>query len=140
MTEERIKLEADGDVVAAWKTGLAVGRRLGFGAYKQACLSGAILELSRNVVERGDRGVCVISDASDQGMLRARVVIEGCAPDSAARARQRLNAELNIGPGMPAVRLQQVVESYDVQNRPDASSIVLTVNQTRAARGRSFKA
>lgn len=136
MTEERIKLQADGDLVAAWRTGLSMGRRLGFGSFKQACLSGAILELSRNVVEKGDSAVCVISDASDPGMLRARVVIEGCGPDAAARACQRLNSELNIGPGLPAMRLNQVVESCEVQS--DATQIVFTVNEARLARRSRF--
>jgi len=130
MNEERIQLEADKDVVAAWKSGLSMGRKLGFGQFKQACLSGAILELSRNLVERGDRGACVISDASDDGMLRARVVIESTLPSAADVARQRLN----IAPGVPAVRLQSVVETCDVQSRPDSTRIVFTINQQRASR------
>ena len=134
MNEERIQLEADKDVVAAWKSGLSMGRKLGFGQFKQACLSGAILELSRNLVERGDRGACVISDASDDGMLRARVVIESTLPSAADVARQRLSTEMNIAPGVPAVRLQSVVETCDVQSRPDSTRIVFTINQQRASR------
>lgn len=137
MTEERIRLEGDNDVVAAWKSGLVMGRRLGFGAYKQACLSGAILEFSRDMVARGEKGVCVISDESDGRMLRARVTLEGVGQAAALKARERLNADMNIGPGQPAVKLSQIVESYSVESNPDSARIVLTFNQIRAAaRGR----
>lgn len=136
MIQETIQLEADKDVVAAWKSGLAVGRKLGFGTFKQACLSGAILDLSRNLVESGGRAVCVISDASDAGMLRARVVIETPAAAAASSARQRLQSELNIAPGMPRMKLQSVVESCDVQSREDSARIVFTVNQARAVKRR----
>lgn len=134
MIEERIELAADKDVVAAWRSGLSVGRKLGFGQFKQACLSGAILELSRNLIERGDSAACVISDASDDGMLRARVVIESTLPSAADVARTRMNTEMNIAPGVPAVRLHNVVESCDVQARPDSTRIVFTINQQRPSR------
>lgn len=136
MIQETIQLEADKDVVAAWKSGLSVGRKLGFGSFKQACLSGAILELSRDLVEGGGRAVCVISDASDAGMLRARVVIETAASAAAASARQKLQSELNIAPGVPRMKLQNVVESCDVLTRPDSARVVFTVNQARAAKRR----
>lgn len=134
MIEERIQLAADKDVVAAWKSGISVGRKLGFGQFKQACLSGAILELSRYLVDRGDGAACVISDASDDGMLRARVVIESSLPSAADVARARMNTELNIAPGVPAVRLNNLVESCDVQSRPDSTRIVFTINQQRPSR------
>lgn len=136
MIQETIQLEADKDVVAAWRSGLAVGRKLGFGSFKQACLSGAILELSRGLVESGGRAVCVISDASDAGMLRAQVVIETPAAAAAGSAREKLQSELNIAPGVPRVRLESVVESCDVQAQPDSARIVFTVNQARAAKRR----
>jgi hypothetical protein len=127
MRDENIKLQGDADVVAAWKSGLALGRRLGFGPFKQACLSSAILELSRNVVETGG-GVCVLSDASDPRTRRARVVLRGAGEDLCQRAKQRLNADMTIGPALPAVKLHQIVESCDVEPQPEGAKISLTIN------------
>ncbi len=133
MLEERIKLEGDADVVAAWRSGLALGRRLGFEPFKQACLSGAILELSRNVVETGGGGCCVISHESDPRSLRARVVIKGAGQDLLNSAKQKLNADVNIGPSLPAVKLRQVVESCDLGQEADGARVSLTIHQARAA-------
>lgn len=133
MTEERIRLEEDRDVVAAWKSGLALGRKLGFGLFKQACLSGAILQLTRSVVEKGRKGSCVIADESDAKALRARVVIEGCAGELVDAAKSRINAELNVGPALPAVKLHQVLETCRIEPQGDGVRISLTINQPRGA-------
>lgn len=133
MRDESIKLQGDSDVVAAWKSGIALARRLGFGPFKQACLSSAILELSRNVVETGG-GSCELSDASDVRARRALVVLRGGGSELAYRAKQRLNADMTIGPAMPAVKLHEIVESCDVEPQPDGAKISLTINQAAAAR------
>ena len=38
MLEERISLDDDADVVAAWKAALKLGRGIGLGVFNQACL------------------------------------------------------------------------------------------------------
>jgi hypothetical protein len=127
LMEEIIKLEADSDVVAAWKTGLALGRRLGFDRYKQACLSGAILQMSRPAVERGKGGVCTIRDASDPKSLRAIVTIESRGGDFAGAIRERLNAEIALGPWQPPVKLSHAVESCAVEG----GRVELAIQQSR---------
>ncbi|MBI4375039.1 MAG: hypothetical protein HY549_01190 [Elusimicrobia bacterium] len=133
MPEQRIVIQEDKDVVVAWKSGLARARDLGFGPFKQACLSGAVLELSRGVVEKGRQGVCVLSDESDVRMLRARLVLEAGGRDLAPYARLKLEREVNIGPQLPPVRLQQIVESCQVESGADWTRVTLTVNQSRLA-------
>lgn len=133
MSQEQIKLENDADVVAAWKSGLALGRKLGFGPFKQACLSGAILELSRSVIENGRAGVCVVTDESDPATRRARVVIRGAGRELVNGAKQRLNADVNIGPSLPAVKLRHVVESCDVGLDNEGTRVSLTINESRAS-------
>jgi len=133
MMEHKINLTADADVVAAWRTGLALGRRLGFGPFKQACLSGAILELSRNVIENGGSGSCVLTDESDSRALRARVVIRGAGSELLGSVKQKLNADVNIGPSLPAVKLRQVVETCDLGEEAGGARVSLTIHQARAA-------
>jgi hypothetical protein len=133
MMEHKINLTADADVVAAWRTGLSLGRRLGFGPFKQACLSGAILELSRNVIESGGAGSCVLTDESDSHALRARVVIRGAGSELLGSVKQKLNADVNIGPSLPAVKLRQVVESCDLGEENGGARVSLTIHQARAA-------
>lgn len=132
MREVSIRLQGDGDVVAAWKSGMVLGRRLGFGPFKQACLSSAILELSRNVVETGG-GTCVLSDASDPRARRARVVLRGGGMELAQRAKQRLNADMTIGPALPAVKLHEIVETCDVEPEPAGARISLTIHDAASA-------
>lgn len=129
---QEIKLEADGDVVAAWRAGLALGRRLGLGRFKQACLSSAVLELSRHVVESGG-GVCTLSDASDERVARAAVTLRGAGTGLAERAKQRLSADTAIGPAMPAVKLRHVVESCGVAPEAEGATITLAIHEPRRA-------
>jgi hypothetical protein len=132
MSDVWIDLEADGDVVEAWKSGLAMGRRLGFDSPKQNCLSGLILELGRDVVGRGGKGRVGLSDASDPQMLRARVVIECRGAEVAPLARERLNAELRLGPWQPPVRLRQALESFEIVPSEQGGTVKVTINQPRA--------
>lgn len=130
---QEIKLNGDGDVVEAWKSGLALGRRLGFGPFKQACLSTAVLELSRHVVESGG-GTCVLADESDGRVRRARATFQGERGELLVLAKQRLAADTAIGPAMPAVKLGEVVETCDLEPAEHGARIALTINESRPAR------
>lgn len=130
-----IVLKGDGDVVAAWRSGLALARKLGFGPFKQACLSTAVLELSRHVVESGG-GSCTLADASDAASLRAAVSFRGAGSDLVARAKQRLSADTAIGPAMPAVKLGHVVETCDVEPADAGATIALTIHEARMSGSR----
>lgn len=129
---DQITLKNDADVVAAWKTALALARRVGFGPFKQACLTSLVLELSRHVVEGGE-GACELSDASDARARRARLVVTGRGADFVERARRRLNAETAIAPALPAVQLGQIVETCGLEPRGDGARVELTVHEAKAA-------
>lgn len=129
---ERIPLRADGDVVRAWKSGLSVSRRLGLPAFKEACLSRAILELSRAAVEGGG-GACTVQDASDHGVVRARVVVNA-AGAAAENARRLLSGEFRVAPSSPPVRLSQVVAWQASPEPGERASITLTLEHLRRER------
>jgi len=134
MLEERISLDDDADVVAAWKAALKLGRGIGLGVFNQACLSAAVLELCRQVVERGGHGRCALADQSDGASLRARVVVEGCPAELLSGGKSRFSREINIGPSLPAVRLHQVAESLHAEPAGDGCRLTMTIQQSRAAR------
>jgi hypothetical protein len=131
MPHERIALKDDADVVAAWKAAVRLSRRVGFNAFKQACLSGAVLELCRQAVERGG-GACELGDSSDKTSFRARVVVDGCAPG-------RVTKEIHVGPSLPAVKLHQVTESLHAEPSASGARVSLTIQQSRAPRPASAR-
>lgn len=133
MLEERITLDDDADVVAAWKAALRLGRGIGFGTFNQACLSAAVLELCRQVVEKGGHGRCALADRSDAEALRASVIVEGCPPELMAAARGKLSRELNIGPSLPAVKLHQVAETLQTEPAGDGCRLTMTIHQSRVS-------
>ncbi len=132
MLEESIILDDDADVVAAWKAALRLGRGIGFGTFNQACLSAAVLELCRQVVERGGHGRCALKEESDGAGVRARVVVDGCPNELLAAARGRLSREINIGPSLPAVKLHQVAETLHAEPAGDGCRLTMTILQGRA--------
>lgn len=131
---ERLALRGDGDVVAAWKSGLEAGRKLGLPPLKQACLSRAIMELARCAVEGGG-GECVIEDLSNPQTLRAKVVIHASAP-AAERARLLLNGEFRVALSSPPVKLSQMVEWSAAPGEGERTRITLTMGHPRQT-GRS---
>lgn len=131
MPHEKIMLRDDADVVAAWKAAVRLSRRVGFSAFKEACLSGAVLELCRQAVERGG-GCCELGESSDTAALRARVVVDGCAPG-------RVTKEIHVGPSLPAVKLHQVAESLHAEPSAAGARVSLTFQQPRASRPASAR-
>lgn len=133
MVQQKLQLSNDADVVAAWKEALALGRRVGFNLFKQACLSGAVLELCRHAVEHAGKATCELSDASDGAFLRARVVVDGCSPELLGGGRGRVSREINVGPALPAVKLHQVVETLEGAPGTSGARVTLTIHQSRSA-------
>lgn len=131
MFQQKMTLSCDADVVAAWKEALALSRRVGFGLFKQACLSGAVLELCRHAVEHAGKATCELAEVSDGAFLRARVVVDGCSPELVGPGRGRLSREINVGPALPAVKLHQVVEKLEAAPGTAGARVTLTIHQSR---------
>lgn len=133
MSQQKMTLSNDADVVAAWKQALALSRRVGFSLFKQACLSGAVLELCRHAVEHAGKATFELADASDGAFIRARVVVDGCSPELMG-SRGKPSREINVGPALPAVKLHQVVETLEAAPGTAGARVTLTIHQSRAAK------
>ena len=80
MNESRIEIKVESDIVAARQASREMARQLGFGSADQTRLATAISELTRNVIRHAGVGGCIITDESDQRVLKIRVVVEDHGP------------------------------------------------------------
>jgi serine/threonine-protein kinase RsbT len=102
MTEVRVGIEREADIVRARQEGRQLAAALGFSAADQTLIATAISEVARNIVMWAQRGEVVVRDTRDG----ARVGIEVIATD---RGPGIENSELalrdnDLGAGLPGVR------------------------------------
>ena len=130
-----IEIQGDADVVTAWRAGLAMGRRLGFGPFKQACLSSTILELSRIVADTARGGRCYVADDSDTKTIRARVSVFSKSKGSQVlyALQKKVNDDVHVGPSLPSVKISQIAESCEIGEDSSSAHACVTITQARAS-------
>jgi hypothetical protein len=133
-----IKIQGDADVITAWRAGLAMGRRLGLGPFKQACLSRTILELARIVAESPRGGTCLVADDSDPKTIRARVSVFSKAKGSEVlyAMQKKVSDDIFVGPSIPVVKISQIAESCEIGEDASSAHACVAITQARAAAAR----
>ncbi len=134
--EHTIAINSATDIVTARQAGRNMARELGFGTADQTRLATAISELARNVCQHAENGVCVISDISDQHVLKIRILVEDHGPgipDLDAALTEGFSTSGGLGLGLVGVR--RLVHEFDIQSEPGHTRIVISMMQRRL-RGR----
>ena len=132
MTERRVEIKIESDVVAARQAGREMARELGFGSADQTRLATAISELARNVIQYAGEGVCLVSDESDQHMLRIRVMVEDHGP-GIPDVEQAMEHGFSTGSGLGAGLLgaKRLVQEFDIESELGHTKVTMTMVRRR---------
>jgi serine/threonine-protein kinase RsbT len=136
--EITLEIQEEGHIVGARQAGRNMARELGFGSADQTRLATAISELARNVVQYAGTGVCVISDQSDDTMLRVRVVIDDRGPgipDIEQAMQDGFTTGEGMGLGLPDTR--RLAQEFDIQSDPGNTRVAVTIARLRGGPGQS---
>ncbi len=130
--EHTIAINNVNDIVTARQAGRDLARGLGFGTADQTRLATAISELARNICQHAGHGVCVITDESDQNLLKIRVKVEDNGPgiaDLDAALTEGFSTSGGLGLGLVGVR--RLAHEFDIESEPGHTQVVISMAQRR---------
>ena len=132
MTEKRVGIKVESDIVAARQAGREMARELGFGSADQTRLATAISELARNALQYASEGTCVVTDESDQNMLRIRVVVEDYGsgiPNIEKALENGFSTGGGLGAGLPGAK--RLVQEFDIESQPGYTKVTIAMVRRR---------
>ena len=132
MSELRVEIRDESDVVAARHAGREMARALGFGSADQTRLATAISELARNVIQYAGTGACRLTDESDQSMLRIRVLVGDNGPgipDVEKAMAEGSSTSRGLGAGLPGTK--RLVQEFEIESEPGHTKVTIAVARRR---------
>src|SRR5262245_47011222 len=133
--ESRIRIQSDGDVVAARQRGREMSVQLGFSPSESTFIATAISELARNILNfagHGDLLLRTIEEGERQGILvEARDEGPGI-PDIAKALQDGYSTSGSLGLGLPGIR--RLMDEFEVRSIVGRGTTVSTIKWRSSGR------
>ena len=120
--------EGNAATASARQAGRSTAEKLGFGISDQTRLATAISELARNVIRYAQKGVCVISDLSDESTIRLKVSVEDEGPgisDVKKALTDGFSTGRSLGMGLPGTK--RLVHDFDIDSKPGGTKVAVAI-------------
>jgi serine/threonine-protein kinase RsbT len=107
VSEVRVQIEREADIVLARQAGRQLAAQLGFSSTDQTLIATAISEVARNIVVYAQHGEIVLNRADDAGRIGIQVVAidQGPGIDNKEMAmRDGYSTKNSLGLGLPGAR------------------------------------
>lgn len=115
LSETRVKINTDSDIVTARQQGRALAEQVGFSGSEQTIIATAISEVARNIVEFAKTGEIVITVEEQNGKPEIDVVAqdEGPGIPDIARAIQDVNPSEKV-PGLGLSGVRRLMDRFEI--------------------------
>ena len=107
MSEVRVQIEREADIVLARQAGRQLAAQLGFSSTDQTLIATAISEVARNIVVYANRGEVTLARVEDGGRVGIEVIArdEGPGIENLELAmRDGYSTKQSLGLGLPGAR------------------------------------
>ena len=125
MTETRVAIEREADIVAARQAGRALAAANGFSSTDQTLIATAISEVARNIVVYAQKGEVVVSAVEDAGRVGIQVVARDAGPgiDNVDLAmRDGFSTKNSLGLGLPGAR--RLMDDFELASEPGLGTTI----------------
>jgi serine/threonine-protein kinase RsbT len=125
MTEERVEVTSDADIVPARARGRALAAELGFSRADATLLATAISEIARNIVVHAGRGEIELKPAYEPDRRGVVVVARDDGPgirDIDAALREGFGTKGGLGLGLPGA--QRIMDEFVIQTAANRGTTV----------------
>ncbi len=132
MDGKSVQLQDSDGVVQARQAVRSMARELGFGTADQTRVATAVSEITRNAVQYGGGGVCVITSESDSSNNVLRVITEDQGPgipDIDKAMLRGFSTGGGLGAGLSSSRM--LVSEFDIQSKPGHTRVVLVMRRRK---------
>lgn len=117
MSETRVTIHSDADIIAARRVGRELAEGVGFGGSELTVIATAISEIARNIIEYAGSGEIILKQAQ-QGVRRGIHVIAKDRgpgiPDIELAMQDGYSTSKGIGLGLPGAR--RLMDEFEVDS------------------------
>jgi serine/threonine-protein kinase RsbT len=107
VSEVRVQIEREADIVLARQAGRQLAAQLGFSTTDQTLIATAISEVARNIVVYAQHGEIVLTKADEAGRVGIQVVASDSGPgidNKELAMRDGFSTKNSLGLGLPGAR------------------------------------
>lgn len=115
MSERRVTIRSDADIVVARQEGRSLATEVGFAGSALTVVATAISEVARNIVQYAQRGEILLSVVRESGRAGILVVARDEGPgisDVALALRDGYSTTNSLGLGLPGAR--RLMDEFDI--------------------------
>jgi len=127
-----VEIRSQRDIITARQEAREMARRLGFKLADQTRLATAVSELTRNALQYGRGGVCIIEDASNATDIRICVVVRDQGPgiaDIQKAMTYGYSTGKSLGAGLPAAR--NLMHEFSITSEPGNTEVRACMGRRR---------
>ena len=125
MTEVRVAIQREADIVLARQAGRQLAAQLGFSSTDQTLIATAISEVARNIVVYATAGEIVLARADEGGRIGIKVqaIDSGPGIDNKDLAmRDGYSTKNSLGLGLPGAR--RLMDDFDLESETGRGTTV----------------
>jgi serine/threonine-protein kinase RsbT len=125
VTETRVGIEREADIVLARQAGRTLAATSGFSTTDQTLIATAISEVARNIVVYAQRGEIIVSQIADGARIGVQVIArdEGPGIDNIEMAmRDGFSTKNSLGLGLPGAR--RLMDDFHLESEPGRGTTV----------------
>ncbi len=130
MKEEIIHLKNETDIIHARRSGREMAKSLGFGSADQTRLATAISEITRNAIQYGRGGICIVSGSGDRTERIIRITVEDQGPgipDIDKAMQDGYTTGHGLGAGLPGAR--RLMHEFQIASGDWGTKVVMSMKQ-----------
>lgn len=132
MSHVIVEINDQKDIVLARQKVRDVAKNMGFRLADQTRLATAISELTRNVIQYAGKGLCRISDASDETCFRVKADVEDQGPgipDIDKAMTYGFSTGRGLGAGLPGAK--SLVHEFHIESKPGYTKVTVMMKRKR---------
>ena len=125
MTEVRVAIQREADIVLARQAGRQLAAQLGFSSTDQTLIATAISEVARNIVVYATQGEIVLARADEGGRvgIKVQAIDSGPGIDNKDLAmRDGYSTKNSLGLGLPGAR--RLMDDFDLESETGRGTTV----------------
>jgi serine/threonine-protein kinase RsbT len=125
VSEVRVAIQREADIVLARQAGRQLAAQLGFSSTDQTLIATAISEVARNIVVYANHGEIVLARADDGGRvgIQVQAIDSGPGIDNKELAmRDGYSTKNSLGLGLPGAR--RLMDDFDLASEPGRGTTV----------------
>lgn len=128
MDDKIIAINSQADIINARKIGREMAKIYGFGPADQTRLATAISEITRNALQYGGGGTCVISGSVDNVQKKISVMIEDKGPgikDIDLAMQDGFTTGKGLGAGLPGSK--RLMHEFNIDSNSGGTKVTMSI-------------